>query len=158
MIGPRYLPKISEDLTVLDLVEPASEADHEMAMARHLPQLARRRWILTADQRDLLRAFCNENGESSFRSGKETLLRMALPRVREQMKEKQTVRLGRIWLTQGNGRRRILRPSRELGYINEPNGDRFCLVPWPQADKVDAFARYLEQCLIGDAIRELSSE
>ena len=82
-------------------------------------------------------------------SVKEHLLSLALEVVHKKMVEMQPVRFGRSWLTDQEGRQKLIRPARYLGHIRPPDSrGRYCLVPWPTAEDVDAFTRWLEQALL----------
>ena len=156
-VRPRYLTSISEDLTVLDLVVPATEEDYEMAVAYHLPALAVVGWRLKSGPRKVLRQLRRsyKAGNADPDSVKDHLLRMALPKVQERMREKQTVRFGRSWRKDRKGRQLVIRPSRDLGHIRDSDSDVFCLAPWPTADDVDAFTRWIEQALFREVVRLL---
>ena len=159
-IRPRYLQPISTDLTVLNLIVPATDEDFESAVEYHLPVLAELPWKLSPLQQAVLSKLLQGYQSIGAKPGsvKLDLLTMALLRVLDLKDEEQAVRIGRSWLTDENGRQLIFRPSLFLGDTgksHESNGDEYWIPSWLTAECVDAFTRWLEQVLLREVRRLL---
>lgn len=156
-IRPRYLPPISKDNTVLDLVTPATEEDFESAARWHLPTLAEVPWRLGPAEQAVLATYFRRYEElgADPKAVKVDLLRVALEIVQVSMTQKQTVRFERSWLKGRDGRKRMVVPASYLGWTGAPPTDVIDLTRCPTAEKVDWFTRWLEQQLIGVSARFL---
>lgn len=153
--APRYLVRPSENNAVFNVIAPGSDDDFEEGAHYLLAPLAGMSWRLGQRRRAVLAGLSRE-WRCDATMVKLHVLRLALPSVLKFMYEERRVRFGATWLRDDEGEIRTLRPGPDLGHVRAADGSTsYCLDSSPSADDVDAFGRWIEQSLLGEARRLL---
>jgi hypothetical protein len=151
---PRFINSISEDLTVLDLILPESDAD----VLDQLAPLAAAHWQLGPGEWQMLRDLAHSRDVSLY-ALKLQLLTDALGALHADLLAPRFVRHGqegRQWIKDRKGRRRAFSPAVVWGGMGPwRDDDRFELDPSLTAEKMDLFSMWLERQLIRGARAEL---
>lgn len=168
-VQPRFLPPLSRDYTVLDLIDPVGrDAEWDEAAVfevawRSVRGRLRRSWRLTPTERLILRGYADAAGIGVSRAKRRFLRRGVLQAVAA-AKRRQFVRFGPAWVKERGRKVKVLpyrwltgKPTaRDKRWLRAEGGRILYPMPSLSAASVDTFTRWFEQAIFAAASEVLA--